>query len=110
MDKGRQDLDIQRGLAYDLMGYASSKGVPLLNLFDIGAAVDRARRKINAPLKDAFSNIQIAVRQGATFSEAMKTSGFQFYDYESKKISEGEDTGDIVLALQGLAKILNAEL
>lgn len=98
------DLKIQRSLAYDIMGYACSRGLPILDVFDVGVASVNDRK-----LKDAFMSMRKGVREGLSLSDAMKQSGFPFEDYEIKEMDEGEERGEVDVRLQGLAKKLNPD-
>ena len=100
------DLDKEKAVAYRMMAHGMQEGVPILNVLDVGAAV-----VYNKILADAFAFAKEEIRHGMNLSDAMKHDKYSslFSQDEIRAIGEGENSGDLDVAMNGLAKLLDSD-
>jgi type II secretory pathway component PulF len=98
----RKALDEQRSIAYDIMVTAFKRNLSTVKALEVGAA-----SMYDKGLKIAFLLMIDSLDKGDSLEEAMRKTGFEFYDYEYEEMRKGENRGEIDVALQGLAKRLN---
>lgn len=101
-EETQKGLDLQRSIAYDIMGTALNRGLPILDTLRVGAySVNDSRLEL------AFLSMRESIRQGDSIANSMRKTGFNFYDFEYQEMDEGEVHAEVDVRLHSLAERLD---